>query len=119
MLGVQAPNGHQVKGTNISLFFFFCLREWDRAGVCVCERRLLCPAHGRCPPVLEITCTPIVDFASFIPPLSPLRIRLLPFLFLPRRCFAAAAYDKNILLLLLNNPINLSAGRKLTSCLFH
>lgn len=29
-----------------------------------------------------------------------------------------AVYDKNIILLLLNNPINLSTGRKLTSCLF-
>jgi len=37
---------------------------------------------------------------------------------LPRRCFAAAVYDKNIIILLLNNPINLSTGRKLTSCLF-
>lgn len=38
---------------------------------------------------------------------------------LPRYCIAApAVYDKNIILLLLNNPINLSTGRKLTSCLF-
>lgn len=36
-----------------------------------------------------------------------------------RCCRAApAVYDKNIILLLLNNPINLSTGRKLTSCLF-
>lgn len=37
----------------------------------------------------------------------------------PPHCSAApAVYDKNIILLLLNNPINLSTGRKLTSCLF-
>lgn len=47
-------------------------------------------------------------------PLSPLSRRWRP----PHCSAAPAVYDKNIILLLLNNPINLSTGRKLTSCLF-
>lgn len=52
---------------------------------------------------------------SLSPPLSsPLSWRWRP----PHCSVAPAVYDKNIILLLLNNPINLSTGRKLTSCLF-
>lgn len=52
------------------------------------------------------------------PPLSPLPSPLSR-RWRPPHCSAApAVYDKNIILLLLNNPINLSTGRKLTSCLF-
>lgn len=51
--------------------------------------------------------------------LSPFSPSLYSPSWLLRYCIAApAVYDKNIILLLLNNPINLSTGRKLTSCLF-